>query len=68
LDTELIFPPLRNTARVASNAVSREVVEILNRGGEFPDAKDLVAGVRGVRCSRTVTWTPVSGPSAPRWA
>src|SRR5712672_3233193 len=29
LDTELIFRPLRNTARVASNAVSREVVEIL---------------------------------------
>ena len=33
LDTELIFRPLRNTARVASNAVSREVVEILNRAG-----------------------------------
>jgi NAD(P)H-dependent flavin oxidoreductase YrpB (nitropropane dioxygenase family) len=47
LDTELIFRPLRNTARVASNAVSREVVEILNRGGEFSDVKDLVAGVRG---------------------
>ena len=30
LDTELIFRPLRNTARVASNAVSREVVEILD--------------------------------------
>jgi nitronate monooxygenase len=49
LDTELIFRPLRNTARVASNAVSREVVEILSRGGEFPDVKDLVAGVRGVK-------------------
>ena len=44
LDTEMIFRPLRNTARVASNAVSREVVEILNRGGEFEDVKDLVAG------------------------
>src|SRR6201994_1756289 len=33
LGTELIFRPLRNTARVASNAVSREVVESLNRGG-----------------------------------
>ena len=32
LDTEMIFRPLRNTARVASNAVSREVVEILNSG------------------------------------
>src|SRR6516162_9933657 len=35
LDTELIFRTLRNTARVASNAVSREVVEILNNGGQF---------------------------------
>ena len=49
LDTELIFRPLRNTARVASNAVSREVVEILNNGGEFQDVKDLVAGARGVK-------------------
>jgi nitronate monooxygenase len=40
---------LRNTARVASNAVSREVVEILNRGGQFEDVKDLVAGKRGVK-------------------
>jgi len=44
--TELIFRPLRNTARVASNTVSREVVEILNGGGQFEDVKDLVAGVR----------------------
>ena len=49
LDTELIFRPLRNTARVASNAVSREVVEILDRGGQFEDVKDLVAGSRGVK-------------------
>ncbi len=47
LDTELIFRPLRNTARVASNTVSREVVETLNRGGQFEDVKDLVAGSRG---------------------
>ena len=45
--TELIFRPLRNTARVASNTVSREVVEILNGGGQFPDVQELVAGVRG---------------------
>jgi NAD(P)H-dependent flavin oxidoreductase YrpB (nitropropane dioxygenase family) len=37
LDTEMIFRPLRNTARVASNAVSREVVQILNGGGQFED-------------------------------
>ena len=49
LDTELIFRPLRNTARVASNTVSREVVEILNNGGQFEDVKDLVAGKRGVK-------------------
>ena len=47
--TELIFRNLHNTARVASNAVSREVVEILNSGGQFGDIKDLVAGVRGKR-------------------
>jgi nitronate monooxygenase len=49
LDTELIFRPLRNTARVASNTVSREVVEILNKGGQFDAVKDLVAGTRGRR-------------------
>ena len=53
LDTELIFRPLRNTARVASNAVSREVVEILNRGGKFEDVKDLVAGIRGAKVYET---------------
>lgn len=46
-DTELIFRPLRNTARVASNAVSREVVDILAGGGQFPDVQELVAGARG---------------------
>jgi len=47
LDTELIFRPLRNTARVASNSVSRKVVEVLDNGGEFPDVRELVAGERG---------------------
>jgi len=47
LDTNLIFRSLRNTARVAKNAVSDEVVEILNDGGEFADIRDLVAGARG---------------------
>ncbi|HLR99200.1 MAG TPA: nitronate monooxygenase family protein [Mycolicibacillus parakoreensis] len=49
LDTELIFRPLRNTARVASNAVSREVVEILDKGGQFPEVQELVSGQRGKR-------------------
>jgi NAD(P)H-dependent flavin oxidoreductase YrpB (nitropropane dioxygenase family) len=45
--TELIFRPLRNTARVAKNSVSSEVVRILADGGEFADVRDLVAGARG---------------------
>jgi nitronate monooxygenase len=47
LGTELIFRSLHNTARVASNAVSREVVEILAGGGQFGDIMELVAGSRG---------------------
>lgn len=46
-DTNLIFRPLRNTARVAKNAVSDEVVKILDAGGEFADVRELVAGSRG---------------------
>jgi NADH:quinone reductase (non-electrogenic) len=49
LDTELIFRPLRNTSRVASNSVSREAVEVLANGGQFEDVKELVAGARGRR-------------------
>ncbi|KRA26080.1 nitronate monooxygenase [Microbacterium sp. Root61] len=48
-DTELIFRSLRNTARVASNEVSREVVRILAEGGQFEDVRELVAGARGRR-------------------
>ncbi|KAA5834459.1 nitronate monooxygenase family protein [Saccharopolyspora hirsuta] len=47
LDTELIFRPLRNTARVASNSVSREVVARLDDGAAFEDVRELVAGARG---------------------
>jgi NAD(P)H-dependent flavin oxidoreductase YrpB (nitropropane dioxygenase family) len=49
LDTELIFRSLRNTARVSRNSVSREVVRILDAGGEFTDVRDLVAGSRGMK-------------------
>ena len=46
--TELIFRTLRNTSRVASNAVSREVVAIERKGGAtIDDLKHLVAGQRG---------------------
>lgn len=46
-DTNLIFRTLRNTARVAKNSVSDEVVQILADGGAFEDVRDLVAGARG---------------------
>ncbi|HEY1613711.1 MAG TPA: nitronate monooxygenase family protein [Rhizomicrobium sp.] len=46
--TNLIFRTLHNTARVAKNAVSDEVVAIEKRGNaSFADVKDLVAGTRG---------------------
>ncbi|SCF24887.1 2-nitropropane dioxygenase precursor [Micromonospora viridifaciens] len=48
-DTELIFRPLRNTARVAANTVSRKVAQVLSSGGQFEDVRDLVAGSRGRR-------------------
>ncbi|BCB88558.1 NAD(P)H-dependent flavin oxidoreductase [Phytohabitans suffuscus] len=47
LSTQLIFRTLRNTARVADNSVSREVVRILGDGGQFADIRELVAGARG---------------------
>jgi len=49
LDTNLIFRSLRNTSRVSKNNVSDEVVRILEDGGQFPDVRELVAGVRGRR-------------------
>ena len=45
--TELIFRTMHNTARVAKNAVSMEVVAAEKRGAAFEDVKHLVAGVRG---------------------
>ena len=46
--TNLIFRTLHNTARVAKNAISDEVVAIERRGGaQFEDVKNLVAGSRG---------------------
>ncbi|MGH1561413.1 NAD(P)H-dependent flavin oxidoreductase [Mumia sp. DW29H23] len=46
-DTNLIFRPLRNTARVAKNGVSDVVVDKLDAGATFDDIRDMVAGVRG---------------------
>jgi nitronate monooxygenase len=45
--TELIFRSFRNTARVAKNAISEQVVAIEREGGQFPDVQELVSGRRG---------------------
>lgn len=47
LDTKLIFRTLGNTARVAENSVSVEVIEVEAQGCEFEDIRHLVAGARG---------------------
>lgn len=51
--TVLLFRSLRNTARVARNAVAEEVVQILADGGTFDDVRDRVAGARGARVYET---------------
>jgi len=45
--TDLIFRTMRNTARVAKNAISQQVVELERGGAKFEDVRDLVAGSRG---------------------
>jgi NADH:quinone reductase (non-electrogenic) len=45
--TELIFRTFRNTARVAKNAISTQVVEIERGGGGFEAVQELVSGKRG---------------------
>ncbi|MFO1237180.1 MAG: nitronate monooxygenase family protein [Alphaproteobacteria bacterium] len=46
--TDIIFRTLHNSARVARNAVSQQVVAIEKKGGaKFDDIKELVAGTRG---------------------
>lgn len=46
-DTRLIFRPFHNSARVARNAISEQVLEIQNAGGTFDDVRELVSGARG---------------------
>jgi len=45
--TELIFRTMRNTSRVAKNAISTQVVAMEREGAKFEDVKSLVAGARG---------------------
>lgn len=46
--TELIFRTYRNTARVARNAISQEVVRMERDGHPFEDVAHLVKGARGL--------------------
>lgn len=63
--TNLIFRTMHNTARVAKNAVSDEVVRIERAGGaKFEDVKDLVAGARGRWSTRPAIPTTASGRPA----
>jgi nitronate monooxygenase len=45
--TDLIFRTLHNTARVARNAVSQQVIALEKQGATFEDVRPLVAGGRG---------------------
>ncbi len=45
--TALVFRPFRNTARVARNSITDEILEIEGQGGAFADIAHLAAGVRG---------------------
>jgi NADH:quinone reductase (non-electrogenic) len=45
--TDLIFRTMHNSARVARNAISQQVLEIERDGGSFADVRELVAGRRG---------------------
>src|SRR4051794_39855386 len=46
-ETELIFRTMRNTSRVARNAVSSKVVAMEKEGATFDQVRELVAGARG---------------------
>jgi len=45
--TELIFRTMRNTSRVAKNAISIQVAQMEREGAKFEDVRELVAGTRG---------------------
>ncbi len=46
-ETDLIFRTMRNTSRVARNAVSQQVVALEREGATFDQVRELVAGARG---------------------
>lgn len=51
--TNVIFRPFRNSARVAKNSISDEVLEIQGEGGQFEDVRHLVSGKRGATVYET---------------
>jgi NAD(P)H-dependent flavin oxidoreductase YrpB (nitropropane dioxygenase family) len=51
--TDLVYRTMRNTARVARNTVSQQVLQIEAGGGTFEDIKHLVAGALGRRVYET---------------
>jgi nitronate monooxygenase len=51
--TDLIFRPFRNSARVARNSISAEVLRIQGEGGRFEDVRELVSGRRGATVYET---------------
>lgn len=51
--TNLIFRTMRNTSRVAKNAVSDEVISLERGGASFEEVRELVAGARGRRVFET---------------
>jgi NADH:quinone reductase (non-electrogenic) len=54
--TELIFRTMRNTARVAKNPISTQVVAMEKDGAKFEDVRSLVAGARGKLVYATGDW------------
>ena len=54
--TDLIFRTMRNTARVAKNPISTQVVAMEKEGAKFEDVRELVAGARGKEVYRTGDW------------
>jgi nitronate monooxygenase len=51
--TDLIFRRYKNTARVARNAISQQVLAIEQAGRPFEEVADLVRGVRGLEGLRS---------------
>ena len=63
--TDLIFRTMRNTARVAKNAISQQVVELERGGAKFEEVRELVAGdARQASSMRPAIPTTASGRPA----